>query len=390
VRTAILGLLLSLGALGCPPAPVAPAPASAALAEGDYAMTVDGIAHAYHVRGRGPVCIVHPGGPGLDWGYLRMPEVERSLTLIYLEPAGTGVSQPLPAPKDYTLARYAQLLDGVRNTLGLPRVCVLGHSHGGMVAIHWAVANPDRVAGLILYDTAARSDPETDKEQDAGAVAYAKEPWFTTAVSALGRQAQITTDTEADAVVRDQAPFLFAEWTKRQGEFLSWHATLRGFVSPMRGAFATHAPWDARVKLSVVKAPTLVIVGAKDWITSPARADELTRAIAGSQLVVLPNSGHMGHVEEPAAFAAAIRELAPKLEAASAPPAGSAAPPSSGSAAPPPPPPPSPPSPPSGGAGSPSGGATPPSSAPASPSGAPAAPSGAPASAPPRDKTPQS
>lgn len=323
MRTAILGFILSMGSMGsmgCPPPAVAPTSTTSPLTEGDFAMTVDGVPLAYHVHGRGPVCIVHAGGPGLEWSYLRMPEVERMLTLVYLEPTGTGVSQALPAAKDYTLARYAQLLDGARSALGLSRVCVLGHSHGGMVAVTWAVTYPDRVAGLILYDTAARVDPETQKEQDTGAAAYAKEPWFAAAIAAFERYPKVGNDAEANAVVRDSVPFLFADWTRRQAEFAPWLATLRGFASPIRGAVANQAPWDARVKLSIVRAPTLVIVGAKDWLTSPARADELVRAIAGAQLAVLPNSGHLGHIEEPTAFASAIQEFAAKLEAASAPP----------------------------------------------------------------------
>jgi proline iminopeptidase len=323
VRTAIplslLSLALSLGSLGCPPpTPVAPTSTTAPLTEGDYAMTVDGVPLAYHVRGRGPVCIVHSGGPGLEWSYLRMPDVERALTLVYLEPAGTGVSSPLPAAKDYTMARYAQLLDGAREQLGLSRVCVFGHSYGGMIGVTWAVTYPDRVAGLILYDSAARSDAETQKEREAGAAPYAKEPWFAGALAAFERQSKVATDDDANAVIRDTAPVMFADWTRRQAEFAAWHAGLRAFASPMRGALANQAPWDLRDKLSVIRAPTLVIVGAKDWLTSSARADELVKGIAGAQLVVLPNSGHLGHIEEPAAFAAAIQDFAPKLEAAAA------------------------------------------------------------------------
>jgi proline iminopeptidase len=302
--------------MACPPPPVPPGPTTAPITEGDFAMTVDGIGLAYHVRGRGPVCIVHPGGPGLEWSYLRMPEVERALTLVYLEPTGTGLSQPLKTPQDYTLARYTQLLDGARKELGLARICVLGHSHGGMVTVNWAATYPDHVAGLILYDTAGRADATTREEQSAGAAAYGKEPWFAAASAAFERESKITTDAEADTVVRDEVPLLFADWTHRQAEFAAWFATVHAFASPTRGAAANQTSWDVRAKLSAVHAPALVIVGAKDSITSPARADELVKAIAGAQLVTLPNSGHMGHVEEPAAFAAAVQEFAHKLETA--------------------------------------------------------------------------
>ena len=37
-----------------------------ALTPGAHAITVDSIVQRYHVHGAGPVCVVHPGGPGVD------------------------------------------------------------------------------------------------------------------------------------------------------------------------------------------------------------------------------------------------------------------------------------------------------------------------------------
>ena len=65
-------------------------------------------------------------------------------------------------------------------------------------------------------------------------------------------------------------------------------------------------PFDTRAELRQLRIPTLVIVGKSDFICSPPFAEELHGAIAGSELVVLEHSGHMGHIEEPAAFSSAV------------------------------------------------------------------------------------
>jgi len=143
--------------------------------------------------------------------------------------------------------------------------------------------------------------------------AFASEPWFAAAISAYRRSASVASDADADAVVRDEAPLLFADWTHRKDELAGWLATLHGFASPMRGAGVQQTPWDLRARLSEVHAPALVITGTKDCLTPPVRADELIHAIPGAQLAVLPNSGHLGHIEEPAAFAAAIARFARRL-----------------------------------------------------------------------------
>ena len=51
-----------------------------ALTPGAHAVTVDSIVQRYHVHGTGPVCVVHPGGPGLSWNHMRPPETEERCT----------------------------------------------------------------------------------------------------------------------------------------------------------------------------------------------------------------------------------------------------------------------------------------------------------------------
>ncbi len=62
------------------------------LAPGTHSIAVNGVAQHYHVSGMGPYCIAHAGGPGIDASYLRLPLLEESLTMVYLDPIGTGSS----------------------------------------------------------------------------------------------------------------------------------------------------------------------------------------------------------------------------------------------------------------------------------------------------------
>src|ERR1700722_13411648 len=98
--------------------------------------------------GAGPLILAHPGGPGYDWRYLRMPEVEKVATVVYLEPVGTGSSGRPARATDYTLETYAKGVDAVRADLGLERAILLGHSHGGFVVQAYALAHPERVRAL--------------------------------------------------------------------------------------------------------------------------------------------------------------------------------------------------------------------------------------------------
>src|SRR5689334_22596343 len=126
-----------------------------------HTIELNGITQRYHVHGSGPVCLAHPGGPGAFWDYLRMPLLEEHLTMIYVEPIGTGGSGRLAShPDGYTRARYAAAVDGLIDHLGVDSVYLLGHSHGGFVAQYYALQHPERVTGVILYDSAPVTGPE--------------------------------------------------------------------------------------------------------------------------------------------------------------------------------------------------------------------------------------
>jgi proline iminopeptidase len=116
--------------------------------------------------------------------YIRMPELERFFTLVYLDPVGTGDSGHLTRGQ-YTLERYASDLDGIRAALGLERTWVLGHSYGGIVAQVWASSRPDRVKGLLLVATTPRIDGEWGRDMEAHMKAFSTQPWYPGALAAF-------------------------------------------------------------------------------------------------------------------------------------------------------------------------------------------------------------
>jgi hypothetical protein len=53
-----------------------------AFSPGIHSIPINGIKQRYYIAGEGPLCIVHSGGPGIEWEYLRMPLVEQHLTML--------------------------------------------------------------------------------------------------------------------------------------------------------------------------------------------------------------------------------------------------------------------------------------------------------------------
>ena len=119
--------------------------------------TRDGRTLAYHRIGSGPTLVCHPGGPGFSSLYLGdLAGLGDELELVLLDPRGTGGSDPARDPGGYAIADYASDLEELREHLGLEQLLLLGHSHGGVVAIEYAATHPDRVERLILASTLPR------------------------------------------------------------------------------------------------------------------------------------------------------------------------------------------------------------------------------------------
>jgi len=313
MRTLLLLVLL----LGPAARAGAAVPSEAPLSPGAHHITVDGVEITYHVAGAGPVIVVHPGGPGIEWSFVRMPRVEKFATVVYLEPVGTGASGRLSDPRGYTIDRYVGDVEGLRAHLRLSKFILLGHSHGGFVAQAYALAHPDRLRGLILYDTSPTTGPEWQKDVEANVQWFKNEPWFAEAQDGLAHETSATTDEEITTIFRHEMPLYFADWTAHAKEYEPYRAAVRLSVAPGKATTDSSASssvgvapaFEVRDRLGSIHVPTLVIVGKRDFVTSEKFGRMIHDGIPGSRFLLLQHSGHMGHIEEPGPFAQGIRSF---------------------------------------------------------------------------------
>ncbi|GAA1617858.1 alpha/beta hydrolase [Kribbella sancticallisti] len=270
---------------------------------------MDGVKVTYHVAGSGPVCLAHPGGPGIHYDYLRMPRLEEHLTMVYIEPVGTGASDLLP-DGDYSMEKYAYYADQLARHLGEEKVFFLGHSHGGFVALQFALDHPERLRGVIVYDAMAFNGPELGEEAYRQVEAYAArrpagDPLAEQVVQAWKEDSGVDKVAHLDSL-RRLLPVYFRDFEEIEPRIADWLATVDLTIDPNRQP----SLWDVRDRLADIGVPALVLVGAHDFICGEKWARQLHDGIPGSELVVLPASGHFGHLEEPEAFVGAVLRFA--------------------------------------------------------------------------------
>lgn len=275
--------------------------------EGKHRITVNGAELAYEVHGRGPFAVAMPGGPGFGAAYLRVPEIEQHLTVIYVDPIGTGASARLADPAEYKRSRDVADLEALRAALDLKGAYLIGHSYGGFVALEHALAYPGAFARLILYDTTPATGDEWLADLGRSIESYKARPWFAKAITGYDDEGKAKTQPELQAALVKLTPFYFHAY---EAQAARWDAYLASAsIAFERNKQATREPYDVRARLGEIKVPTLVLTGATDFICPPSGAKLMDEEIPTSTLVTFAQSGHFAHVEEPAAFAAAIAEF---------------------------------------------------------------------------------
>ncbi|MDQ0970440.1 pimeloyl-ACP methyl ester carboxylesterase [Neobacillus niacini] len=282
------------------------------LSQGTHEIMIDGLRQTYHVAGSGPICLVHPGGPGFHWNYLRMPLLEKFMTTIYIEPIGTGQSDMLP-DGEYSMSKYAYFSRKVLEHVGALDSYFLGHSHGGFVGLQYALNYPNELAGLIVYDGAPCNGKdlgiEATKQMEFFAQRWSEQPEAQDAKQAwadMGSGAVSVNDRESFLVVLQRLlPAYFCDYWNTHKDFEDWKASVDATIDINRKPLK----WDVRDVMKTIQTPTLVLVGEYDFICGTKWANEMSAAIPESQLVVISRCGHMGHVEKPEKFTSAICEF---------------------------------------------------------------------------------
>lgn len=245
-----------------------------------------------------PLFVVN-GGPGFDHNYVHASNAWDTLAkkrrVVFYDQRGNGRSGPLPDSVSCTLADQIADLDSVRAHLGFTRIDLLGHSWGGYLVMAYAARHPERIAHLVIVDSAAPkwSDtvflfkdvyPEATERQEA--VAFAE---------ALGDSVALKAD------LHEYLGLLFYS-TENRDRFMT-HADEYHYNRRVNETLnADLAKYDLNPELPKFRFPTLVVTGRFDMNVAPGIAWKIHKAIPGSEFAVFDKSGHIPYFEESDAF----------------------------------------------------------------------------------------
>lgn len=240
------------------------------------------------------------GSTSAGWR-LQYEPLGRQFRVIAWDAPGYGGSKPLSGEAP-SIDAYAQTLANLMDSLGVEQAILGTNSWGTPTAVAFARLYPQRVRALILGGPAAGhgSLPREEREQRTAArLARVKE---------LGMK-KMREEDAADLVAPGTRAEVIEWITGAEG------LSLEGYAQAARMLAAADVPRD----IVSVQCPVKIVCGEKDTRTPPAaNARRIAAATPNATLLMVPNCGHLPHLEFPDIFNAAVLDTQKLLRAAKA------------------------------------------------------------------------
>ena len=268
--------------------------------------------------------IVH-GGPGASHDYFLpyLLPLARTNKVVFIDERGSGRSEKLEDASKYTVENMADDVEAVRQALNLGKINLLGHSYGGVLAQAYALKYQKNLSHLILGGTfastaafnevLAREKQSMSAEERQRLEALEKaglfgngKPW----------ERNRYPDEYAKLAWGDgYFPYLYQRHPDPNYDPVGGNTTNSWDL--YREMWGSHGEFivDGNLKsveytdqLSTIHVPTLIICGDHDE-SDPSLSRTMHEKIAGSQLAIMPQSGHLAFVDQPNLYLKTVNDF---------------------------------------------------------------------------------
>ena len=199
-----------------------------------------------------------------------------NFTVTTIDLPGFAGSYDVPVPP--TVGELSQMVVKTIRSAGLDKCSILGHSLGAWIALEISLQQPALLEKMVLYG-GSPDGPCPER--------------FETYENSIERiRSQGVESFAAD---------LAAEWFQRGKEDPMYPLATEAGKESNEAAAIQHVKtwnhWKTGERLGEVKTPTLIVCGDCDRSTHPDLSIEMWKKISQSQLFVIPNAGHIAHLE---------------------------------------------------------------------------------------------
>jgi pimeloyl-ACP methyl ester carboxylesterase len=255
-----------------------------------------------HYRDQGPktgmvLVLIHGSNASLFTWEPWVSRLGDTYRIVTMDMPSHGLTGAVPS-HDYSQKGMAAFVNNVADKLGLRKFVIGGNSMGGGVAARFAEDYPARVIALILVD--AGGMPGQMGDHVPIGFRLARTPVINKLMLHITPR-HIFKEGLDDSFAHQNlvTPQMVTEYWELNRMDGTRQATMERFQIPFDTYVKDHA--------GDIKAPTLILWGAKDHLVPVAAATEYQKAIPGSKLIGYPDAGHILQEDEAVKSAADVR-----------------------------------------------------------------------------------
>lgn len=222
------------------------------------------------------------GAGGTSEVWLNQLSQIKDYPLLALDLPGHGSSEGYPSD---TIEAYSEIVQEFVRMLGFQSVILSGHSMGGGIVLECALAQPEWLKGIVLVDTGSRLRV---KKKILEQLAQRIHPF---------------------GII----PFFYSQ--KSAPEVLKKALENMKNIPPevYYADFLACDAFDRSKEIQNINIPVCILCGEEDRMTPLKYSQTLHEALPNSNLIIIPNAGHMSMQENPLEVNKAIAEFLRKL-----------------------------------------------------------------------------
>lgn len=256
-----------------------------------------------------PLVFIHGLSSYMGFWEYQIPAFTGTNRVLALDLPGYGASGRPDAP--YTPPWYAELVVDWLDEMGIQKATFVGHSMGGQIALTLAIEHPERVNALVL------SAPAGFERFEPGHAAFMKRFWNESRALESSEEEIRNNFTALVFNKNDAGVERLIEERVRMADSPEFAGTSVAVSRSIAGML----DYPVLDRLDEVQVPTLIVFGTDDhMIPNPVFnggrtatiAERGHAAIAGSELVLVPQAGHTVHHDAPDAFNDAMKAFLEK------------------------------------------------------------------------------
>ncbi len=274
---------------------------------GDSITLSDAVLH-YSVQGQGQPVLFLSGGPGVSSDQLSgiSSRLSSAFRCILFDQRGTGKSHT--SPFDSTTINLRQSMEDITlllRHLDIGKITIVGHSWGAMLAMSYAINNPQKVSRLVLIGPgpldmsgyALVEDNITSRSSRAEKI-FMKEA-----------EDSISQGTASKELLREYnktfTSHLFYDALRADSLMAAIKASLNNRITDLMLQDLARIRYDVKSGLSGLEIPMLVVCGRQDpvGLFSTILIKDLNK---NARICWIEKSGHFPWVEEPEPFYAEL------------------------------------------------------------------------------------